>query len=224
MDRAPGVLIDKPRVLRPAPLPRLRLLVEWEPRHRAFVENLKDLLFSRELPPLRLTSRPARFWNDVFVPTGSSWTSFMEAMLWQVLLVVLFIWGQSRIWTPVKTFQDRNSFHHTITYYPPEESFRSSESRAATIKPHARVKHEAVQKAATHQAPIPVTPEQKASLVTPPDIKEAGARMPDLPGRAAAPMAPFPAGQGPRRNSMSGPSVAPPSPQVDQAKLDPSAT
>jgi hypothetical protein len=225
MDRAPGVLIDKPRVLRPvsAPVPRLRLLIEWEPRRRVFFENLKDLLFSRQLPPLGLTSRPARFWNDVFVPTGSPWTSFMEAMLWQVLLVVLLVWGQSRVWTPVKTFQDRDSYHQSITYYPPTESFRAAESRAANVKPHGRVRHEAAQKMA-RQTPLSVPPEQKPSIVTPPDIKEATARMPDLPAsHPVAPMAPFSSAVGPRRNNLSGPSVAPPTPQVDQAKLDPSA-
>lgn len=220
------MLIDKPRVLRPvtAPVPRLQLLIEWESRRRIFFENLKDLLFSRQLPPLALTSRPARFWNDVFVPSGTSWTSFMEAMLWQVLLVVLFVWGQSRVWTPVKTFQDRDSYHRSITYYPPTESFRSAESRAATIKPHSHVKHEAAQKA-VRQTPLPVTPEQKPAIVTPPDIKEAAARMPDLPAsHPVTPMAPFSVGPGPRRNALSGPSVPPPTPQVDDAKLDPSAT
>jgi hypothetical protein len=224
MDRAPGVLIDKPRVLRSTPpAPRLQLLVEWQPRHRQFLENLGDLLFSRQPPPIRLTSRPARFWNDVFVPTGSPWTSFMESMLWHALLLVLFVWGQSRVWQPVKTFQDRDSFHRTITYYPPTESFRAAESRAANIKPHARVKHAAAPRAATHQ-PMPVTPEQKPSIVTPPDIKEATARLPNLLAtHAVTPMVPFSATAGPRRDALSGPSgaVAPP-PQVDQAKLDPS--
>ena len=224
MDRAPGVLIDKPRVLRPVSPPRLRLLIEWESRRRVFFENLKDLLFSRELPPLHLTSRPARFWNDVFVPTGRPWTSFMESMLWHVLLLVVFVWGQSRVWTPVKTFQDRDSYHRSIIYYPPTESYRASESRAANIKPHSRVKHESAQQAA-RQTPLPVTPEQKPSIVTPPDIKEAAARMPDLPtSHPVAPMAPFANAGGPRRNALSGPSVAPPTPQIDQAKLDPSAT
>ena len=225
MDRAPGVLIDKPRVFRSAPVPRLRLLIEWEPRGRVFIENFKDLLFSRQLPPLRLTSRPARFWNDVFVPSGSPWTSFMEAMLWQVLLVVLFVWGQSRVWTPVKTFQDRDSYHQSITYYPPTESYRSSESRAANVKPRVHVKHEATQRAAMHQTPMPVSPEQRPSIVTPPDIKEATARMPDLPAsHPVAPIAPFSAAAAPRRNAFSGSSVVSPAPQVDQAKLDPSAT
>jgi hypothetical protein len=207
----------------PAPAPRLQLLIEWESRRRVFFENLKDLLFSRELPPLHLTSRPARFWNDVFVPTGRPWTSFMESMLWHVLLLVLFVWGQSRVWTPVKTFQDRNSYHQSVVYYPPTDSYRASESRAANIKPHSRVKHEAAQ-TAPRQAPLPVTPEHKPSIVTPPDIKQATARIPDLPAsHPVAPMSPLP-NAGPRRNTLSATSVAPPAPQVDEAKLDPSAT
>ena len=44
MDKAPGVLIANQRVQRLEPAPRLRLLIELEPRHRLFFRNLADLL------------------------------------------------------------------------------------------------------------------------------------------------------------------------------------
>lgn len=73
MDKTPGVLIANQRVQRPAPVAmgRLRLLVELEPRGRVFFGNLADLLGSRPEPRIAITSRPGRFWNDVFVPTGA---------------------------------------------------------------------------------------------------------------------------------------------------------
>ena len=95
MDKAPGVLIVDQRVQRSAPAPRLRLLTDWEPGHLVFFRNLADLLLSRRVPQIRLTSRPAPFWHDVFVPSGAPWTSFMESMLWHVLVTILFVWGQS---------------------------------------------------------------------------------------------------------------------------------
>ena len=220
MDNAPGVLIDSPRVQRIVPAPRLKLLVDWEPRGRVFWQNLGDLVLKRQEPPVRITSRPARFWPDVFVPAGVSWSAFMEALLWQVLLVILFVWSQSRVWVPVKTFQERDSFHRSITYYPPT-SYRAAESRASSNGTGSRVKHVSAHQAARPPA-RPVTPEQKPALVTPPDIKQAAARPPDFLGsRAVTPMVPFPATAGVRRNTPAGPSGAvAPLPQVDQSKVE----
>jgi len=213
MDKAPGVLIANQRVQRSGPAPRLRLLIELEPRHRVFFRNLADLLLSRRVPQIPITSRPAPFWHDVFVPSGAPWSSFLESMLWHVLLMVLFVWGQSRVWVPVKLFQQRDAFHRSITYYPPTQSFRAAEGRAPSVRARSRVKH-----TPPHQPAIPVTPEHKPSIVTPPDIKQATAKLPNFPGsHAIAPMVPFSATAGLRRNALAGPSgaVAPP-PQVDQ--------
>lgn len=215
MDRAPAVLVANQRVPRSRPEPRLKLLIEWESRRRVFLGNLADLLLSRRPPQITLTSRPARFWNDVFVPTGAPWTSFMESMLWHALLVVLFLWAQSRIWVPVKRFQQKDSSR--ITYYRPSQSFPAAEGRAAKVRPRTRVKA-----ASAPQAAMPVTPERKPSLVTPPDIKQAAARLPDFPSsHAVTPMVPFSATTSRQRNALAGAAgssgaVAPP-PQVDQA-------
>jgi hypothetical protein len=215
MDKTLGVLIADQRVARPAPAaPRLRLLVEWESRHRVFFDNLGDLLLARRVPPLLITSKPAHFWDDVFVPSGAAWSAFVESMLWHLLLIVLFVWGQSRIWTSVQLFPKRHVAHQAITYYPPAPSFPAEGARAAGVRA-SRVPH--AQKPA-HQQAMPVTPQQKPSIVTPPDIKQATARVPNLPGSdAAAPMVPFSATANLRRNAQAGPSgvVAPP-PQVDQ--------
>jgi hypothetical protein len=218
MDKAPGVLIANERVPRrvSAPAPRLRLLIELEPRHRVFVQNLADLLLSRRPPQLRLTSRPARYWNDVFVPTGAPWSAFAESMLLHLLLVVLVVWGQSRVWTSVELFPQQRARHTPITYYPPKPSFRAAESRAPSVR--ARVKHT---QPAAHQPAMRVTPQQTHSIVTPPDIKQATAPPPNLPGSyTVTPTVPFPATSNLRRNASAGNSgVVAPAPQIDQAAV-----
>jgi hypothetical protein len=68
---------------------------------------------------------------------------------------------------------------------------------------------------------MPVTPPQKPSVATPPDIKQAMAKVPNFLGsHGVTPMVPFSAAVGPRRNALAGPSgvVAPP-PEVDQATV-----
>src|SRR5450759_1551273 len=194
------------------------LLTELEPAHRVFFRNLADLLLSRRVPQIPITSRPAPFWNDVFVPSGAPWSSFLESFLWLLLLLLLFLWCQSSLWVPVKRFPQRNAFHSSITYYPPTQSFPAVGGRASSVRAQLRVKHTLAHEPA-HQPAIPVTPQQKPSFVTPPDIKQATARLPNFLGsHAVTPMVPFSATAGPRRNALAGPSgvVAPP-PQVDQA-------
>ena len=218
MEKAPGVLIASQRVQRSVPAPRLRLLIELEPRHRVFFRNLADLLVSRPVPRIPLTSRPAPFWNDVFVPSGAPWSSFLESMLWHLLLLILFVWGQSRVWVKVETLPQRDAFHRPITYYPPTRSFPAAEGRAPNVRARSRVKRTSAHQPA-HQPAIPVTPERKPSIVTPPDIKQATAALPNFPdSRAVTPIVPFSALAGPRRSALAGPSgaVAPP-PQLDQA-------
>lgn len=176
MDKAPGVLIANQRVQRPGPAPRLRLLIELEPGHRVFFRNLADLLLSRRVPQIPVTSRPARFWNDVFVPSGAPWSSFLESLLLHLLLIILLVWGQSRVWVPEKRFSQRDAFHRSITYYPLTQSFPAVGGRAPSVRARSRVTHTSAQQP-VHQPAMPVTPEQKnPGIVTPPDIKQATQR------------------------------------------------
>jgi hypothetical protein len=213
MDKTPWVLLEKQRVQRSTPVPRLRLLTELEPRHREFLDNLMDLLWGRKTPPLRLTSRPARFWDDVFVPTGSHWNAFLESLFLHFLLVTLFVWGQSRVWETVKLFPSQKAAHQTITYYPPKRTFPAAESRA----PKAPSKLQA-KRAPAHAAPMAVKRQEKPNLVTPPDIKQAAARLPELPdAHGVTPPVPFEATNAPRRNALVEPGAVAPPPPVEQA-------
>src|ERR1700690_1309684 len=179
MDKGSPVLIADRPVQRPRPPPPpLRLLTEWEPRHRVFLDNLTDLLLARSVPQFRTTARPAPFWHDVFVPAEAPWSTFIESILLHLLVVVLFIWGQSRVWDSVNLLPQREVVRRSITYYPPAPSYKASESRAPRARaraknPPRKPAHQAARQAA--QRPMPVTPERKPSLVTPPDIKQATA-------------------------------------------------
>src|SRR3984893_12841762 len=220
MDKAPGVLIANQKVQRLEPTPGLRLLIELEPGHRVFSLTLADLLLSRRLPPIPITSRPAPFWGDVFVSSGARWSSFMESMLCHLLLMILFVWGQSRVWMQVKPFPQREAFNRSVTYYPPTQTFPAAGGRASIVRERSRVTRTSPQQSA-HQPAMPVTPQQKPSLVTPPDIKQATAKLPNFLGsHVVTPMVPFSATVGPQRNALAGPSgvVAPP-PEVDQAPV-----
>ena len=200
--------------------PRLRLLIELEPGHRVFFRNLADLLLSRRVPPIPITSRPAPFWGDVFVPSVARWSAFTESMLCHLLLMILFVWGQSRVWMQVKPFPQREAFNRSITYYPPTQTFPAAGGRASIVRERSRVTRTSPQQSA-HQPAMPVTPQQKPSLVTPPDIKQATAKLPNFLGsHVVTPMVPFSATVGPQRNALAGPSglVAPP-PEVDQAPV-----
>ncbi len=213
MDQASGVLTSNEKVQRSAQAPRLRLLVELEPARRVFFRNLADLISFRPVPRVVTTSKPGRFWDDVFVPSSPPWASFLESMLWHLLLVVLVVWAQSRVWVPLKQFPEREAFHKSITYYPPK-SFSTAGSRTSAVRKQSQGK-----RAQAHQPAIPVTPQRKPSLVTPPDIKQATARLPNFLGsQSVTPMVPFSATTNLRHSALAGSSavVAPP-PQVDQA-------
>ena len=215
MDRASGLLLEDQAVQRVAPAPRLRLLVDWEPRHRVFLDNLTDLVLRRQPPPIRITSQPARFWNDVFIQPRVPWTSFAESVLWHILIVIMFIWSQSRVWSPVSTFKERDSFHHSVVYYP---SYPAAGGRVADAPPKSRAaakSHAAASK--SRPEPMRVTPDRKPALVTPPDIKQAAARPPDLPeSHTVPPIAPLSATAGSNRPALAGPAgVIAPAPEVD---------
>ena len=223
MNRDSEVLIANQRVPHLRPLPRLRLLIELEPRHRVFFGNLADLLLLRQAPQIPITSRPARFWNDVFVHSGARWSSILKSTLCHLLLIVLFVWSQSSVWVQVKLFSQQDASRRSLTY-PVGYSFPAVESRAPRVRARPRVK-DSSQPAAAHQPAMAVTPEHRPSIVTPPDIKQATAELPNLVGsQAVAPMVPFSAAAGLRGNALAGsPGVVGPPPQLDQAAARPLA-
>jgi len=68
-------------------VPAPNLLFKLEPAYRVFFGNLIDTLHPPQNPPLKLTSLPARFWPDVFVPSRLPWQRFAQSMLLHVIMV-----------------------------------------------------------------------------------------------------------------------------------------
>src|SRR5215475_1451287 len=96
MEKGLGLLVTEPRVVTKAD-PRLRLLLELEPRHEVFMRNLADSFSWRTPEPLKTSSPPGTFWDDVFVPTDLPWKSFQESMLWH-MVVLLAAWALTQGW------------------------------------------------------------------------------------------------------------------------------
>jgi hypothetical protein len=195
--------------------PRPRLLLELEPAHRVFLGNLLDLILFRSPPPISLSSRPGRFWNDVLVPTSMPWWAFGESMLWHMLFVAA-LWSLSQgIALRDPALLRPNPRRSYISYYRPSPTFPVAGSRPARPQQNARTNAKAAR-----QSPIQVSREGKPGLVLPPDLKLGQPGQPDVAGSgpAALPAMPFSAT---RRSKLSvpegsGSAVAPP-PEVRAA-------
>ena len=98
------------------------LLVELRPWREDFFENLYDIFGPKDLLPVKLTSEPAPFWDDVFVPHP-----FPAANLFRSLvvhsLVLAFVYALNVAgYFDRRTPELRNVFRNTsISYYPVEE-------------------------------------------------------------------------------------------------------
>jgi TonB family protein len=74
-----------------------RLLVELEPWHRSFLNNLRDALTRQETPRLSLVTRTAPFWDDVFVKPHFPHFWLLNSVLYHVALVGM-LYAYSTIW------------------------------------------------------------------------------------------------------------------------------
>lgn len=99
-----------------------QLLIEWEPWSRVFARNLRDALLPRREEALAVTSRPGRFWGDVFVSdqlpkrtlTASSiYHVAFAALLYALPAFLVFFAPRPKL---KKAFD-----HQTITYYDVSE-------------------------------------------------------------------------------------------------------
>lgn len=99
----------------------LHFLVELPPRHRVFVNNVRDLIRPSQLPALRITSAPAAFWPDVFVKRGLPWRRFLESGGYHVLALALLVFV-SRFLAMRPQPQPRSTFDSAqVIYYQPDE-------------------------------------------------------------------------------------------------------
>ncbi|HYH00340.1 MAG TPA: TonB family protein [Terriglobales bacterium] len=101
-----------------------RLLWELTPWYREFFGNAFDLIFFRfrQSPAADITSAPARFWPDVFVPRTFPTAALRLSALCHIFVAVA-LWGFSQTWiTRPRTVETRSPFEQqTITYYSVSE-------------------------------------------------------------------------------------------------------
>lgn len=155
---------------------RLRLLLELEPAHRVFFQNLTDLFLFRSPPPIASTSAPAPFWSDVFVYSGVPWWWFVESLLGHMILVAAVLILFQR-WPASEPRQQRSVFDKSyVSYYTPPKSLLALGSN----RPRVRAQSNRTSVPA-HRPTIRVAPEraqgqgQKQAMMRPPGITPARA-------------------------------------------------
>jgi hypothetical protein len=152
--------------------PQLKLLLEPEPMHRVFFENLADLLSRRATPRQANTTRPGGFWRDVFISPGVPWRRLLESMLYHTIAAVLIL-SQA----PVQRTQQRRTSAQKwyVVYYtasPPSPARRD----------HLRISAGSRRgQTSAQQAALRVAQERRYQSIRPPDIKLIGAyRQPNI--------------------------------------------
>src|SRR5579862_8422351 len=100
---------------------RPSFLVNLEPWHRIFLDNLRDLFRPQRATPFQVSSRPGSFWPDVFVTSRLPWNRFAQSAACHVAFVAL-LWGSARLWPRAPQVLDRPVFNRSdVIYYTPSE-------------------------------------------------------------------------------------------------------
>jgi TonB family protein len=115
------LLIENPRKRKPARVAVPTFLVTLEPWHKSFLRNLADLFRFGQRPPLRVVSRSADFWPDVFVSRHLPWGRFLQSALCHIL-VIATLWGWARLWPQRQQIAQPPVFHSSdVVYYKASE-------------------------------------------------------------------------------------------------------
>src|SRR4051812_6674327 len=94
--------------------PRARtpvLLVQWQPWWPQFLNNVADV-FRRPPPQPVLTSKPGRFWPDVFVERPLPWKIFGHSGFLHAA-AILFIFMTGRFWLTRSQIILDDPYQHT---------------------------------------------------------------------------------------------------------------
>jgi TonB family protein len=146
-----------------------RLLLDLEPWGQTFWRNLVDTCLRRQPPAIHITSPPAPFWHDVFVPQRMPWGAFTESILYH-LIVFAVAWGISSLLPPerrvvkVRRFDPRDAIYYSPSdFLPPIDTGRPH--LAKTIKGDPEFARQSI---------LSVPPEsdnRHQTIVTPPEIR-----------------------------------------------------
>ena len=193
-------------------IPPPNLLFKLEPAYQVFFRNLIDTLHPRQMPPLKVTSLPSRFWPDVFVPSQLPWRRFGQSMLLHVIMVVA-LGGLLEFGFSQRPRLSQLRFNKSdVIYYSPSDylsSFKrdTGPSRYRLTQRPGLVKQPviSVQRESRSQTP---------TSATPPNIKlKEELRLARIMAwNSAIPAVPFTATMGSQRNipALSASAIAPP--------------
>jgi hypothetical protein len=194
-----------------------RLVIDLEPAYRVFFRNLGDLLLRRPPTLWNVTSPPARFWTDVFVPTRLPWKQFLQSMAMHVVMlavlgsVVEFSFVQSSSLRPMPFNKS------DVIYYSPSE-YRPARGAA---RPRLQLPKQAETEPAGQQMITTLHAGDRQAQVTTaaPDVQmKSGLRLLQLVAwHPVMPAVPLPAMTLARQNAPSGPAgVVGPPPAINQ--------
>ena len=179
-------LLSSPEKISPKAAPRLQLLVPWESGYRVFFRNLFDLLLFRTVPRVSITSRPARFWHDVFVYTGVPWWAMLESSFWHLLTLLIFlvvypIWAAHHLDLQRRPLRDSSVIYYKpLPSFPAEGGARSQPRSQPQPQTHAQKR---LPQSARPQAAIKVARERSrgaAAAPAAPNVKLRGSRLPNF--------------------------------------------
>ncbi len=182
-------------------IPPPNLLFKLEPAYRVFFSNLIDTLHPPQMPPLKVTSLPSRFWPDVFVPSQLPWRRFGQSMLLHVIMVVA-LGGLLEFGFSQRPRLNQLRFNKSdVIYYSPSDYLSSFKRDTGPSR------HGLTQRSGLVKQPIFSVPRESGShtptSITPPKIKlkdelQLGRIM---TWNSAIPAVPFTATMGSQRNT-----------------------
>ncbi len=176
MQSTPGIARERKPVRRNHSAPTL--LVELEPWHRSFLNNLRHFLLPPRLPPLHLSSRPAAFWPDVFVSRPIPWRCLRQSAFYHIFALTVALTFPD-LWR-MRPGAPPAPKERTLTYYEVSEYLPSLPAGSAPAKMARKGKP-----AYSKQPVISIPPEPDNStqtIVDPiaPKILRQEARLPNM--------------------------------------------
>jgi hypothetical protein len=194
-------------------MPAPNLLFKLEPAYRVFLGNLIDTLRPPQLPPLKMTSLPSRFWPDVFVPSQLPWRRFVQSMLLHVIMVIAlgglleFGFSQPQLRQSQLRFNKSDVIYYSPSDYLPSFKRDTGASQSRRTERPASVKQPVISVSRESGSRAPTS-------VSPPNIKlKEELRLARIMGwNSALPAVPFVATMRSQRNmpAVSASVIAPP--------------
>lgn len=105
----------------PRAIPAPKLTIEFEPAHRVFFRNLADIVSPPRVAPLKLTSLPARFWADVFVPSRLPWERFRQSLALHLITIVVLLGAMESGLFQGSSVRLQTVNRSDVVYFSPEE-------------------------------------------------------------------------------------------------------